>query len=715
MYAAAYRSSKTSPSLLASRVNPTDNFLARGHFHSEDILMVTPRERAEQLRQVIEYHNRKYYQEAAPEISDREFDRLMEELQKIEREHPELITPDSPTQRVGGKPIDEFHTVRHRIPMLSIENTYNAEDLREWDRSIRKLLGTSEVIDYVVELKIDGVAISLTYIDGLLQVGATRGDGEQGDDVTHNLRTMPEVPLRLTTDKPPPLFEARGEVYMTRADLIRLNRQRVERGEKPYENCRNLTAGSLKLLDPKQSAERKLRLFAYAIGAVEGLTIATHRQALQILRDYGFTVNPQIVSYNSIEAVIDYISTWSEKRHELPYDTDGMVIKVDSYAQRERLGSTSKSPRWARAYKFAAEQALTRLARIEVQVGRTGKLTPVAHFDPPVRLAGTTVSRATLHNAEEISRKDIRIGDMVVVEKAGEIIPQVVRVETSARTGTEKAFVFPAACPICGAPTRREPGSPFVYCSAPRGACNGQVKRQIKQFARREAMDIEGLGDKLIDQLVDNGLVTQLPDLYTLNESQLLSLERMGKRSANNLLESIAASKNRGLARLLAGIGIPHVAENMADILAQEFLTIDALAAADESRLSQVEGVGPERAKAIFDFFHSDAVINMIADFRELGLKLHEEPRNISANAAALGGVSLQGKTIVVTGTLQNYSREEIEHLIKQLGGKPAGTVSKKTDFVVAGEKAGSKLDKARELGIRVISEAEFEALIGKK
>ena len=676
--------------------------------------MVSPRERAEQLRQTIDYHNRKYYQDAAPEISDREFDRLLEELQTIERDHPELITPDSPTQRVGGQPIDEFHTVPHRVPMLSIENTYNAEDLHDWDRSLRKLLGETEPIVYIVELKIDGVAISLTYIDGLLQVGATRGDGERGDDVTHNLRTMPEVPLRLNTTNPPALFEARGEVYMTRADLIRMNRLRVERGEKPYENCRNLTAGSLKLLDPKQSAERKLRLFAYELGAIDGLPISSHRQALKTLDEFGFTVNPHIHTCESIDAVIDYINTWNEKRHELPYDTDGMVIKVDSYAQREQLGSTSKFPRWARAYKFAAEQAVTRLARIEVQVGRTGKLTPVAHFEPPVRLAGTTVSRATLHNAEEMARKDIRVGDMVVVEKAGEIIPQVVRVETSARTGLEKPFEFPANCPICGAPTHRDPGSPFVYCTAPRGTCSGQIKRQIKQFARREAMDIEGLGEKLIDQLVDAGFVTQLPDLYTLEESQLLSLERMGKRSAKNLLENIAASKNRGLTRILAGISIPHVAENMADILAQEFLSMDALAVADEARLSQIEGIGPERAKAISEFFHSDAVINMIADFRELGLKLDEEPRNVLVNAASVGGVTLQGKSIVVTGTLQKYGRAEIEALIKQLGGKPSGSVSKKTDYLVAGEKAGSKLDKARELGITILTEDEFDALIGK-
>src|SRR5215211_3762174 len=414
---------------------------------------MSPKERAAQLRQQIDYHNRKYYVDADPEISDREFDRLLEELQKIEKEHPELVTPDSPTQRVGGAPIDEFRTVRHRAPMLSIDNTYNPDELREWDKSVRKLLG-GEQPTYVVELKIDGVAISLTYEDGLLSVGATRGDGERGDDVTHNLRTMPDVPLRLAADKPPKLFEARGEVYMTRAELIRINRARVEAGEKPYENCRNLSAGTLKLLDPKASAERKLRLFTYALGATEGVTVASHLEALDTLKRFGCPVNPHTQQCLSIDEVITYVETWNTKRHDLPYDTDGMVIKVNDYAQRERLGYTSKFPRWARAYKFAAEQAVTKLARVEVQVGRTGKLTPVAYFDPPVRLAGTTVSKASLHNADEMERKDIRVGDTVVVEKAGEIIPQVVRVEPAGRTGEEKPFAWPAACPVCGAATK---------------------------------------------------------------------------------------------------------------------------------------------------------------------------------------------------------------------------------------------------------------------
>ncbi|HET6573878.1 MAG TPA: NAD-dependent DNA ligase LigA [Fimbriiglobus sp.] len=682
--------------------------------------MAKPAARAAELRKIIDHHNYMYYVEACPEISDREFDRLLEELRKMEADHPELLTPDSPTQRVGGKPIDEFQTVTHRQPMLSIDNTYSADELREFDKSVRKALGGEPVV-YVVELKIDGVAMSLTYEDGLLTVGATRGDGERGDDVTHNLKTMPEVPLRLHADKPPKLFEARGEVYMTREDLIRINRARTEQGKKPYENCRNLTAGSLKQLDPRHTAERRLRLFAYALGATDGLMADSHIEVLGLLKKLGFPVNPHFRKCDTIAEVIEYCDSWAERRHDLPYDTDGMVIKIDSHAQRQKLGFTSKFPRWARAYKFAAEKALTRLARVVVQVGRTGKLTPVAHFDPPVRLAGTTVSKASLHNADEMERKDIRIGDMVVVEKAGEIIPQVVRVETAARTGEEKPFVFPKECPICGSPTKREEGSPFYYCTAPRGKCGGQLKRQIIQFARRTAMDIEGLGDAIADELLAADLIESLPDLYRLTKDDLMKArppkdaKKAKGKWADNLLEGVAASKDRGLARFLAGLGVPMVADSMADVLAQEFLSIDALSDASEERLTQVEGVGPERAKAIHGYFRTEAVRNMIADFKDLGLKLTEAKRDVAAAAGAVGGVSLAGKTLVVTGTLQNYGRPEIEGLIKGLGGKASGSVSKKTDYLIAGADAGSKLDKARELGVPVLTEAEFETMIGKK
>lgn len=681
--------------------------------------MPSPAARAAELRRLIDHHNRKYYVEAAAEISDREFDRLLDELKQIEAKHPDLVTPDSPTQRVGGAPIDEFRTVKHRVPMLSIDNTYNPDELREWDKSVRKLLGGEQPC-YVVELKIDGVAMSLTYENGLLAVGATRGDGERGDDVTHNLKTMPDVPLRLHAARPPNLFEARGEVYMTRAELIRINRARVEAGEKPYENPRNLSAGTLKLLDPKQSAERKLRLFAYALGAVEGLTITSHLESLETLKTFGFPVNPHTHGCQTIDEVIVYVETWNTKRHDLPYETDGMVIKVNDFAQRERLGYTSKFPRWARAYKFAAEQAVTRLARVEVNVGRTGKLTPVGHFDPPVRLAGTTVSKASLHNADEMERKDIRIGDMVVVEKAGEIIPQVIRVETQARTGAETKFRWPKTCPVCGAPAKKDPDSPAYYCTAPRGQCGGQLQRQLLQFARRTAMDIEGMGEAIVEEMLAAGIVESLPDLYRLTKDDLLKArppkdaKKASGKWADNLLEGIAASKDRGLARLLSGMGVPMVADSMADELAQEFLSLDALKDASIERLSQVEGIGPERARAIHGFFQQQSTRDMVEDFRELGLKLTEEPRNVAAAAAATGGVSLAGKTLVVTGTLERYSRPDIEALIKALGGKASGSVSKKTDYVVAGAEAGSKLAKARELGVAVLSEDEFDKMIGK-
>jgi DNA ligase (NAD+) len=669
--------------------------------------MPSTAQRAAELRRLIDHHNYKYYVEAQPEISDREFDRLLEELKQIEADHPDLVTPDSPTQRVGGEPIEGFITVTHREPMLSIDNTYNADELREFDRRVRKLLG-KEPVRYVCELKIDGVAISLTYEHGQFTVGATRGDGERGDDVTHNLKTIGGLPLRLRTDKPPALFEARGEVYMTRADLARLNRDRIAKGLEPFANPRNSAAGSLKLLDARLCAERRLRLFSYALGATEGVTVATHLEALDLLRRFGFPVNPHIEAFDSIDQVMDYCNSWSERRHDLPYETDGMVIKVNDLVQRRRLGMTSKAPRWVVAYKFAAEQALTKLLTIEVQVGKTGTLTPVAHLEP-VKLAGTTVSRASLHNADEIARKDIRVGDMVVVEKAGEIIPYVIRSEPAARTGAEKVFHFPRKCPVCGAAVERDEGGVYYRCTGP--DCPAQLKERLRFYAHRNAMDIEGLGTAIIDQLVDTGLVKSIPDVYRLTLPQLLELERMGKKSAQNLLDGLAASKGRGLARVLTGLGVRHIGEHVAELLATEFGTIDKLMNAPQERLAQVSGIGPVLADSVFKFFHSTAGRRMIEDLRALGLKLTEDAR---PSPAAVGGTDLSGKTFVVTGTLARYRREEVEDLIKKLGGKATGSVSKKTDYVVAGENAGSKLDKARALGVQVLTEDDFEKLVGR-
>ncbi len=669
-----------------------------------------PAQRIADLREQIDRHNRLYYVEAKPKISDRDFDRLLLELQQLEAAHPDLVTPDSPTQRVGGQPIDGFVTVAHRLPMLSIDNTYDAAELREFDTRVRKLLDGDNV-EYVVEPKIDGVAISLVYEDGTLKAGVTRGDGERGDDVTHNLRTLPDVPLKLKHKTPPTLFEARGEVYMTRDELIRVNRDRTAEGEEPYANPRNLTAGTLKMLDPKQCSKRRLRLFAYGMGASEGVTVGTHLELLDQLRQFGFPVNPHVQKCASIDEVIALIDEWAEKRHGLPYDTDGLVVKVNDLAQRERLGIKSKSPRWVVAYKFAAEQALTKLKAIDVKVGKTGKLTPVARLDP-VKLAGTTVSNATLHNAQEILRKDIRVGDMVLVEKAGEIIPYVVRSEPSARTGTEKVFHFPSNCPVCNAVVEPDEDKVFYYCTSP--TCPAQLKERLRWFATRGAMDVEGLGEAVVEQLVDAGLVKTIPDLYRLKLEQIVELKltgekatrKLGAKNGKNLIDGLEASKSRGLTRLLTGLGIRHVGEHVADLLAQKFGSADALLAASADELARVEGIGPQRAASIHAFFQSDVGRSVISELKELGVTLTQEQRKVPT-----GG--LAGKTVVVTGTLTKYGRDEIEGLIRQHGGKPSSSVSKKTDYLVAGEKAGSKLDKAKELGVQVLTEAEFEVLIG--
>ncbi len=661
-------------------------------------------QRAAELRRLIDHHNYLYYVENRPEISDKEFDLLLKELEELEAAHPELRTPDSPTQRVGGQPIAGFKTVPHRVPMLSIGKAFSAAELREFDARVRKTLG-NQPVRYVVELKIDGVAVSLMYTDGLLTLGATRGNGKVGDDITENLKTVRGVPLRLRTDKPPPLFEARGEVYMSKADFARLNEEVAARGESPYANPRNLTAGSLKQLDSRITAKRRLRLFAYAVGYVEGLAISSQLEALELLRRYGFPVNPEIRAFDNIEEVIAYCDSWAEKRFDLPYETDGLVIKVNDFEQQQRLGATNKEPRWAIAYKFEAEQAITKIREIQVDVGKDGTLTPVALFDPPVQLCGTTVSRATLHNAAQIERKDIRVGDSVIVVKRGEIIPYVVKALHEARKGTEKIFHFPTQCPVCGAPVVRENDAPSPRCTAT-ATCPAQLQSRIESFAKRERMDIEGLGEKLAEQLVASGLVKTVADLYYLKKEQLMGLERMGELSAQNLLDAIEASKNRGLARLLAGLSIYGVGDAMAALLAQEFPSIDALLAASKEQIAAVKGFGPRRAESVYNFLHGPGR-KIIQDLRDAGVKMTEDVKPKATSGP------LAGKTIVVTGTLQNYSRKQIEDLIAQYGGKAASSVSKKTDYVIAGDDPGSKLDKARQLGIKVLTEDEFEKLIG--
>ena len=659
--------------------------------------------RASWLCEEIEKHNRLYYQEAKPEISDKEYDKLLKELVDLEKKHPEIANANSPTQRVGGAPIDGFVTLKHRLPMLSIDNTYSPSELKEFDKKVCKGLGKDKPC-YMVELKIDGVAISLIYENGILIAGVTRGDGEKGDDVTQNLKTVGGVPLKLNTKKPPALLEVRGEVYMARANFARLNEQRVKEGLDKFANPRNSTAGSLKLLDPKLCAARKLSLFAYAIGAMEGIQVKSQTETLKLLHDFGFPVNSNATQLDSIEEVVAHCESWNDKRHDLPYDTDGMVIKVNDLAQREKLGITTKSPRWVVAYKFAAEQALTRLLNIELQVGRQGTLTPVAHLDP-VQLAGTTVARASLHNDDNLKTKDIRVGDMVVVEKAGEIIPYIVRSEPSLRTGKEKPFVFPKVCPVCGADVVKDAKGAFYRCTGT--DCVAQLKRRVRSYAARNAMDIENLGEEIIEQLVDTGLVKTLADIYKLGLNQLANLERMGEQSSRNLLDGIAASKSRGLARLLTGLGLRHVGENVADVLARKFISMKAFAQANEEELAAIEGIGPERAASIRGWFANKTNQDLIESLEKAGIKMDESVSTVVASSA------LAGKSIVVTGTLVKYGREEIERRLRDLGAKASGSVSKKTDYLLAGEKAGSKLEKARELGVRIITEEEFEKLAG--
>ena len=657
------------------------------------------------LRIELERHNRLYYLEAAPVISDREYDRLMERLEGLEAEHPEFVTPDSPTRRVGGEPLDEFATVAHAVPMLSIENTYNFDEIREWDARVRKGLNPGEMVRYAVELKVDGVAVSLRYEEGRFVLGATRGDGYHGDDVSANLRTVRGVP-KVLGDHPPEILEIRGEVYMTDAELIRLNELRSAAEELPFANPRNSTAGSLKLLDPKLCAKRRLRFVAHGLGETRGIVAGSYFEILGQLKAWGIPVSSHNARYETIDEVIGHAERWQALRHGLDYQTDGLVVKVDDLHQRERLGVRSKSPRWVIAYKYEAEQAETKILGIGVQVGKTGKLTPVADLTP-VTLAGTTVKRASLHNADEIARKDVRVGDTVVIQKAGEIIPQVVRVEVNARDGSEVPFVFPTTCPSCGAPVVREPDGVDLRCTNPPSACPEQLKESIRWFAHRDAMDVEGLGVKLIDQLVDKGLVGSLADLYRLDEATLAGLDRMGKKSARNLVTALDSSKTRPLDRFLTGLTIRHVGTRGAEVLAERFGTLGAVKSAGLAELEAVPEVGAVVASSVFEFFQDEANRGLLDDLRSVGV----EPAEVRPAAAPSGRLPLAGKTIVLTGTLPTRTRPEAEALIKRLGGKVTGSVSKSTSIVLAGADAGSKLEKARILNIPIIDEAELDRI----
>jgi len=657
--------------------------------------------RIEWLRDEIRRHDRLYYVLNSPEISDRDYDRLFAELKELENSHPELITPDSPTQRVSGEPLEGFGTVYHSVAMLSIDNTYDADELRAFDERVAKGLGGRDY-EYVVELKIDGLAISLRYEGGVLVRAATRGDGTRGDDVSANIRTIRAIPLRLAGgSEVPDILEVRGEVYMPKTAFAALNRQRAGQGEPEFANPRNAAAGSLKLLDARITATRKLSFFAYSVGEVSRRPAEGHYEVLQKLREMGLPVNPNTTKAGDIEEVIGICLAWESKKAQLDYQIDGMVIKVNSLDQHDILGSTGRAPRWCISYKFAAEQAETIVESIAVQVGKTGTLTPVANLKP-VELAGTTVKRATLHNFDEVRRLDVRQGDTVIIEKAGEIIPQVVKVLMEKRPASAKPLTIPTECPECGGKVKKDENGVYIRCV--NNNCTARLKQRLQYFVGRGQMDIENLGPALIEQLVDKGLVGDFADLYKLRFDQVAQLERMADKSAANVIESIEKSKTQDLWRFIAALGIRNVGGQSAEILAEEFGSLENLMDADEARLEAIDQIGPVMAKSIYDYLHDEANRDVISRMLAAGVR----PR---APAKKKGNV-LAGKTIVVTGTLENFTRQRIQQVIKDNGGKTSSSVSTRTDLVLAGANAGSKLDKARQLGIRIIDEAEFVAMI---
>jgi DNA ligase (NAD+) len=656
-------------------------------------------QKIESLREQIRKHDHLYYVQNQPQVSDQQYDKLFSELKNLEQQYPELITPDSPTQRVSERPIEGFKQVKHSSEMLSIDNTYSAEELRAFDNRVAKKI---ENYSYVVELKIDGVAMSLRYENGVLVLGATRGDGAKGDDVTHNIKTIKAIPLKLQ-DNPPDVLEVRGEVYMPKKAFAKLNEEKEQQGQPLFANPRNAAAGSLKQLDPKITAKRNLSFFAYSLGQTSKPFAKTHSESLDKFKKLGLPVNPNIEKAEDIEQVIAICDKWEKKRFELDYQIDGMVIKIDRLDQREILGATGRAPRWCMSYKFAAEQAKTKVLSIDIQVGKTGILTPVANFEP-VLLAGTTVRRASLHNFDEIDRLDVRVGDTVMIEKAGEIIPQVIEVKKELRPKDAKPFRPPSKCPECGSKVQKDEGGVYVRCV--NASCPAQLKEKLRYFAGRDQMDIENLGPAIIDQLVDKGMVKDFADLYKLNIFALASLERMAQKSAQNVLDGIEKSKSQPLARLLAALGIRHIGIQNAEILAQQFGTIDALKKATAEELNEIEQIGPVLTKSIYEYFRNSDNLKIIDKLIAAGVNPKQKQTKQSDK--------LTGKTFVVTGTLENFSRTQIEQAIKENGGKVSSSVSKKTDFVLAGTEAGSKLDKASQLGVKVIDEKEFLKMIGR-
>lgn len=666
-------------------------------------MMTDPRREIERLRAEIERHNYLYHVLDRPEISDAEYDRLFRRLIELEEEHPELVTPDSPTQRVGAPPAEGFAPVPHAIPMLSLANAFDEDELRDFDRRVRELLGVDSV-RYVAEPKLDGLSVELVYRDGRFVRGSTRGDGRVGEDVTSNLRTIRSIPLRLrpADGTVPALLEVRGEVYIEKADFASLNEERRREGLAPFANPRNLAAGSLRQLDPKITAQRPLKAFFYDIGRAEGIAITTQTALLSTLPRLGLRANPLYRVCDGIEGAISFYRELEEGRDALPYEADGVVVKVDDFAARRIAGEVSRSPRWAIAAKFPAEEGISRLVDIEVSVGRTGVLTPVAILEP-VRVRGVEITSATLHNADEIERKDIRIGDYVVVQRAGDVIPQVVRPLPERRTGKERAFVMPNACPVCGSEIVRLEGEVAHRCL--NTACPARIKQSLLHFASKEGLDIDGLGEKAVDRLVERGLVSRLGDLFRLDRETIASLERFGPKSAENLASALERAKRTTLSRFLFALGIPGVGSHIAEVLARRFGTIDRVTSATEENLIAIPEIGPETAAAIVRFFANAENKRTIGDLLSVGLE-------IGSDLSAGEGGPLAGRRFVLTGTLASMSRDEAIARINEAGGRVTGSVSRKTDFVVVGRDPGAKAQRAIELGVTTLTEEEFLRLL---
>lgn len=659
--------------------------------------------KADDLRKALHRHNYRYYVLDDPEISDAEYDRMMQELKLLEEDHPQLASPDSPTARVGAPPLQKFESVAHTIPMLSLDNGFNDEDILEFDRRVKRNLDTRDEILYTAEPKMDGVAVELIYENGKLVTASTRGDGLTGEVITTNVKTIQTVPLVMQNDgltALPPGLEIRGEVFIGLDAFKKFNQERIDQELPPFANPRNAAAGSLRQLDSKITAARPLEIFFYGVGIVEDFEFESHGELLESLTKWGFRINPLIRSAVTIEAVLSYYRELNEKRHQLAYDIDGVVVKVDRIALQQRLGATSRSPRWAIAYKFKAIQETTTLEAIEVQLGRTGVLTPVAHLKP-VNVGGVTVSRATLHNEDEIQKKDVRIGDQVLVQRAGDVIPEIVKVIASKRDGSETRFKMPKQCPVCDSAVVRMAGEAATRCI--NSSCSAQVKERIKHFASKAAFDIDGLGTKLVDQLVDKKLLSSFADIFNLDENALSELERMGAKSAANLKNAIEHRKSIAFARFLFALGIRHVGEHVAALLADHFHDLDALMDCPREELESVDGIGPIVAESITHFFEQERNLHIVNQLFDSGVKLETAARRKAGR--------LKDQVFVLTGALQSFTRSRAKALIEAAGGKVSGSVSGNTDYVVAGESPGSKLIKAKELGVAVIDEARFKEL----